>query len=363
MEISIFGGGVAGLTTAVALRAAGHRCRVYEKCRDRFAAGMGFILTAESTRRLARFGVTLAGDAAAVLTRFCRHDPSGAVTHVQDLPAGVHGIRRRDLTGALLSRLPGDAVVADAEVVAVEVDDAHAVVDARLASGARVGADLYVGADGARSRTRRALLPGWRDTDARVFDLVGLVRSPDTVAWADNQLHKFVAPGGGVAFGLVPVDARHVVWYLQFDTARFPPPRTGGPAQLDFGADLVAGWAAPVPQLLWRTDPADVHLWRPVDADPPYRCHGTNLALVGDAAHPLLPFTSQGVLSAIADAGLLAAALTDQATLPDTLPDALAGYAAASRARCAPHVSRGRELSRQFIRPATAGADLLPLTV
>ena len=68
--------------------------------------------------------------------------------------------------------------------------------------------------------------------------------------------------------------------------------------------------------------------------------------LVGDAAHPLSPFTSQGVSSAIADAVALAQAVTQ----PDLL-QALAAYTRQRRQQCAPYVAQGRELVQRFLAP------------
>ena len=47
MDIAIFGAGVAGLMTAIALRAQGHRCHIYERMRQGHETGMGFILMPE----------------------------------------------------------------------------------------------------------------------------------------------------------------------------------------------------------------------------------------------------------------------------------------------------------------------------
>ena len=44
------------------------------------------------------------------------------------------------------------------------------------------------------------------------------------------------------------------------------------------------------------------HIWKPMDSDLPAKLHATNA--IRDAAHPLLPFTSQGTLMALEDAGL-----------------------------------------------------------
>jgi 2-polyprenyl-6-methoxyphenol hydroxylase-like FAD-dependent oxidoreductase len=206
---------------------------------------------------------------------------------------------------------------------------------------------LYVGAEGIHSRCRRALFPHWPTCQFRVPEIVGLVRSPETVRWAANHLNKFHAEEGGIAAGVLPVDAEHVVWYLQFDAQRFPAPPENAQACRAFVRDLIGGWAKPIPDLLSKTDFTQVHLWRPIDVDLiPYFARG-NLALVGDAAHPLLPFTSQGVSSAIADAVALATWISSGSDLNA----ALAAYSANRRRECAPFVARGRELSQNFLQP------------
>ncbi|HMC32094.1 MAG TPA: aminotransferase class I/II-fold pyridoxal phosphate-dependent enzyme, partial [Candidatus Angelobacter sp.] len=74
-------------------------------------------------------------------------------------------------------------------------------------------------------------------------------------------------------------------------------------------------------------------------------------------AHPLSPFTSQGVSSAVSDAVALAEALK---TEPD-LQAALARYSAERREQCAPYVAKGRELTRHFLSPQIGSTILLPI--
>src|SRR5262249_20679227 len=167
----------------------------------------------------------------------------------------------------------------------------------------------------------------------------------------------------GIALGVLPVDAENVVWYVQFDARRFPPPGENGSASPEvrqaFVEKLVGDWADPVGDLLDTTDFSRVHLWRPVDSDLIPRFHHRNLVLVGDAAHPLLPFTSQGVSSAIADAVALANAL--QAAAGADLGEALAVYSAQRREQCSPFVAKGRELTRRFLAPQVGTGALLPV--
>jgi 2-polyprenyl-6-methoxyphenol hydroxylase-like FAD-dependent oxidoreductase len=313
---------------------------------------------------LEKFGVKFDGSHRGVpLERYFGRSVAGEVLHEQAMPAGSRSMRRRDLVAELEKTLAGNGnLTFNAELSELEFDSSGGVVAARLNSGLRIHADLYVAADGVRSRGRQALFPDWPAPQAQVLEVVGLARCESAVRWAGNHFNKFHAFSGGIALGVLPVDAEQVVWYLQFDARRFPPPGENGSASPQvrraFVERLVGDWADPVGDLLDTTDFSRVHLWRPVDSDLVPRFHQGNLVLVGDAAHPLLPFTSQGVSSAIADAVALADALHTEAVAD--FAKALARYTAERRAQCIPYVTRGRELARRFLAPQAAGA-LLPV--
>lgn len=349
MDIAIFGAGIAGLVTAITMRAHGHRCRIYERLRKSHDAGMGFILVPEGIEYLQNLGVPLNGKFSGTrLESYCARNSAGTLLHEEPMPAGARGIRRRDLMAALADALSAAGTnISDAELINLEFDNQGRVSRAHLAGAGNVIADLYVGAEGIHSRCRQALFPHWPAPEFRVPEFVGLVRSPETVRWAANHLNKFHAEEGGIALGILPVDAEHVVWYLQFDAQRFPAPPENAQACRAFVLDLIGKWAKPIPDLLSKTDFSRVHLWRPIDTDLiPCFAQG-NLALVGDAAHPLLPFTSQGVSSGIADAVALATSVSNGRGLKA----ALAAYSAKRRRECAPFVARGRELSQNFLQP------------
>ena len=349
MDIAIFGAGIAGLVTAITMRVHGHRCRIYERLRKSHDAGMGFILVPEGIEYLQNLGVSLTGKfSGARLESYCARSSTGALLHEEPMPAGARGIRRKDLMAALADALSAAGTdITDAELINLDFDKRGHVTRACLAGAPDVIADLYVGAEGIHSRCRQALFPHWPISEFRVPEFVGLVRSPETVRWAANHLNKFHAEEGGIAVGVLPVDAQNVVWYLQFDEQRFPAPPENAQACRAFVRDLIGGWAKPIPDLLAKTDFTRVHLWRPIDTDLIPCFAQCNLALVGDAAHPLLPFTSQGVSSAIADAVALATWISNASNLNA----ALTAYSANRRRECAPFVARGRELSQNFLQP------------
>ncbi|HYX69407.1 MAG TPA: NAD(P)/FAD-dependent oxidoreductase [Terriglobales bacterium] len=344
MDVAIFGAGVAGLTSAITLHAQGERCRIYERTRLSHEAGMGFILMPEGIACLESFGVRLTG---VPLDRYRARDASGRVLQQQAMPAGSRGLFRRELIACLMRALPDESTPAfEVELEALEFDAAGSVTAARMSSGERVRAELYVAADGIHSRARETLFPGWPAGDAQVLEVVGISGTEDVMRWAAHDFNKFHAAGGGGALGVLPVDAEHVVWFVQFDAQRFPPPDESAESRRAFAEKMVGDWGEPVPAMLAATDFSRVYVWRPVDSDPVPHFHQGNLVLVGDAAHPLSPFTSQGVSSAIADAVALAEAVRQ----PELQP-ALAAYTRRRREQCAPYVAQGRELVQRFLAP------------
>src|SRR5215472_341756 len=269
MDVAIFGAGVAGLVTAIAMRASGHRCRIYERQRKSHEAGMGFILVPAAIERLRSLGVRLTGPfAGTVLERYICRSASGKILQQKLMPPGALGIRRRDLMAALVSALPADVTLTfDAELDSLEFDSNGSVVLARMSSGVSVKADLYVGADGTRSRARLALFPDRPAPTNVVPEVVGLCRCRDTVRWAAHKFNKFHAREGGLALGILPVDNDHLIWFVQADVRRFPPPEESAEERHAYVEKLVGDWAKPVPHLLSISDFSRVHLWQPIDVD------------------------------------------------------------------------------------------------
>ncbi|HWG41041.1 MAG TPA: aminotransferase class I/II-fold pyridoxal phosphate-dependent enzyme [Candidatus Acidoferrales bacterium] len=367
MEIAIFGAGIAGLMSAITLRAQGHRCRIYERMRQGHETGMGFILMPDGIECLQSFGVGLAGEnGGAPLQRYFCRSSNGQILYEQPLPAGTRSIRRQQLIDALM-RVPAESTpLFDAELAALDFDDSGNVTQARLNTGATVKADLYVSAEGIRSHARHALFPGWHAIQAQVLETVGMVKCKSTVRWANNNFNKFHAVTGGIALGTLAVDSEHVIWYLQFDSQRFPQPAEDAinfaETREAFVTSLVGDWADPIPHLLSIADFSRTHLWRPLDTDLVPAFYRGNLVLVGDAAHPLSPFTSQGVSSAVADAVALAENIgSGNLNTQSDLERALSRYSTERREQCAPYVAKGRELTRHFLTPEIGSTILLPI--
>ena len=85
---------------------------------------------------------------------------------------GARSMRRRDLIAALTCALPAhSSPVFDAELAGLDFDAAGNVASARLNIGDPLKSDLYVSAEGIRSRARHALYPGWPSAQAQVLEI------------------------------------------------------------------------------------------------------------------------------------------------------------------------------------------------
>jgi 3-hydroxybenzoate 6-monooxygenase len=366
VEIVVIGGGVGGLTAALALGQGGHRVQVLERA-SRFAQpGPGLRLAPNATAVLTRLGLL-----DQVLDLGSR--PRRAV--LRDLGSGAE-LAELDLGAPLTARYGAPYVVAgradllslladacaDADVElrpgrdVISVDQSHfassvmggAVVT--CADGHIYAADVVLGADGARSVART--LPGGEPSGDGWAVYRGTVSADaladgeagdEVVAWTGPDAHFTRYPVlTGEAYEQVAVFRSRLYPLLGAaswaDTAS--PANTGswgGPEELE---DAFS-WAADPVRAAVRLLPGD-RWWRMLGREPLARWAANRVALLGDAVHPMPAFLAQGACQAIEDAAALADALAGCAG-PRDVPAALAGYQA-RRAPRAARVSRARQV-------------------
>ena len=375
-RVTILGAGVAGLAAALALRQRAGLQRVRLLERDPPAhrrAGHGLLLMPNGVRVLQCLGLeeVLAGQRP--LTAAILQSESGTVVHREPLD-GIHCITRESLVEAMRRRLPADWLrqgsgvrrIDLAPAPVIELEDGTRLTldgsgfdrtadDAALSSAQERGEELLIGAEGWRSPLGQALNPGLARPRSRVHEVVTSCELPDLASLLGSRFIKTLVPSKGLAFGLLAPSPRCVIGFLQFDTQRHPAPRSTDPQELArFVRELMEGAPEPVASYLQRADWRDAHLWRPLDADlPPRMCQG-NAVLIGDAAHPLLPFTSQGVSAALEDALLLADAVAVGLADRRPLAPVLEGLTRERRRDLEPILEGGRAILRAFVDPPVA---------
>ncbi|MFJ8696342.1 FAD-dependent monooxygenase [Streptomyces roseolilacinus] len=353
-DILVVGGGIAGLTTALALHAAGFvRVTVVEAATGTRPAGAGLNLMPDAVRELDALGLLDRLEADAVRTGELRYyHRCGALVAREErgLRAGyrwpqlsVHRAHlQRVLADAVRERLGEGTLVTGVRVTGVDRQpgDARPRVRIEHRSGAVrslscLEPDLLIGADGVRSAVRSALHPDegepswngmlvWRGVsrmDPRRAAPFMLVAGDDR---QKAVVHPMTEPSPHRPEVLVnwalamPADAVDERFLGDWDR----------PVPVGRFLGHYEGWefdGVSVPEVLRAADGA--YEYPMVDRDPLARWSHGRTTLVGDAAHAMCPVGSDGATQAVVDARALAHAL---AVHPDPV-EALAAYEAERR--------------------------------
>ena len=355
----IVGGGIAGLATAISLSRLGWHCTILEQDPNGCHRGHGMLLPVAARRSLERLKLVGIETASTPVESFALHQRDGAPLRHFSIPGSL-GLLRRDLMGLLQKALPASVRRETGQVVDL-VPDGTGAYQAVDAQGWRRRADLIVAADGVHSACRGALFPKARLTPVRVTELVLSLVEPALVQELAGSCRKFHDPTSGVALGLLPCPKGQLVAYAQFATARHTAPEQEGDV-LPFLRRLFGGWNPLLEQLLEGLKPETSHVWHTTDLDPLPHLHRSNVVLVGDSAHPMLPFTSQGSAAALEDALCLAEELEGaEGSSGQEVGRALAAYSARRRHELLPLLQEGRALRHQFLDPEAATWPVAPL--
>ncbi|MCE7080573.1 FAD-dependent monooxygenase [Streptomyces sp. ST2-7A] len=324
-RVAVVGAGIGGLTLAAALARVGVPCTVFERAGEFSPVGAGLQLAPNAVRLLHRLGLAprLRERAVRPVAREIRRWENDAL--LSRLPLGeecarLYGapyltVHRADLHEAL-SGVAGDRVRRGRSVVGVESLPDGALL--WFADGTGHRADAVVGADGIRSVVRGTLV-----RDAPVFSghvvhrgLVPVERVPEAAdpprvtLWFGPGRHCVCYPVSGgrwLSFvATVPVgEAEPESWTTE-----------GEPAEL---AAAYRGWNDTVSALFAAA--ARTGRWSLYDRKPLAAWSSDRVTLLGDAAHPMLPFLAQGANQAVEDALTLAVCLSrvDRAGVPEAL--------------------------------------------
>lgn len=318
LRVAVIGGGIGGLTTALALRRVGAEVRVFERAPEIKEAGAGLGVWANAVRVLDALGVgaTLRRAGRPIVTAGIYSDEGRplCITDVAALSAGLGTpsfvLHRADLLGALLAALPFDTVVTGAEVTGIDERSGEALV--HFADGETYAADLVVGADGFSSVVRRHL---WGDTPTRYSGQTcyrGVVRMPVARPGLLAEIQ-----GRGRRLGHCPITRDRMYWFACHNAPRKSPedPR-GAKTKL---LELFRDWPFELAQAIAATPEYAILRNDLCDRVPLTRWSRGRVTLLGDAAHPMLPNLGQGACTAIEDAAILARSLLEGRNLPEAL--------------------------------------------
>jgi salicylate hydroxylase len=338
----VIGGGIGGLTAAVALLQAGFEVEVYEQSPELTEVGGGINMAPNATRVLRCLGLAEGLDREGVrpLGTHQRRWQDGRTLQrapLNPLCEKLYGaphmtIHRADLLSVIAAAFPAERVHLGHRLVGLA--DMGDGAEARFDNGVRITADVLVGADGIHSAVRAALFGEEPPDFAGCVAYRGLVPA-ERIAGLGLGSQSWVGPGGHFVHYFVSRGqllnfvgwTEHDEWNREDWTDR---------ATVARALTAFAGWHEQVRTIIAAAETC--FIWALFDRDPLPRWSAGHATLLGDACHPMYPFMGQGAAMAIEDGAALAACFR-------TIADPSAALRHYEKLRL-PRVTRLQEMSR-----------------
>ncbi|MEE4152611.1 MAG: FAD-dependent monooxygenase [Erythrobacter sp.] len=336
--MAIIGGGIGGLTAGIALQQAGHTPVIYERAPEFGEVGAGISLSPNAVKGLAMLGLSefLEADANEPLDQFLFHGLTGELLLTYDrrtcrntYGAAYCQLHRADLLEALIARFGREHCCMGKALIGLE--QSADGVTLGFEDGTSTSAEIAIGVDGLRSAVRdilfdtppptfsghvawRALVPGER-LSSRAVERANI----NHIGPGQNLV---TYPIRGTALVNLVALTRSREWAEESWQAKAHPHEL---------AALFAGWTDYVTDAIAAIDEGSLYRWGLFIRDPLERWVKGRVTVLGDAAHPMLPYMGQGASSAIEDGVVLGRCF---AQCRDPL-QALALYERARVERCA----------------------------
>lgn len=359
LRVGIVGAGIGGVTLARALGQAGIEYRIFERAPAFGEIGAGVQMTPNAVKVLKALGLEAELQRVGFLPQAMVGRNWKTARELFRTPlrascpalygADFYHVHRADLHALLAKDIPPEQARLGVSCIGLVQDACSAI--ARFDDGSEYEADLIVGADGVRSVIREAL---WGQEDAQYTGhmcwraLVPVDRhplpfvSPDSNFWMGPKGHVVTYyVKGGAAVNIVAVN-ESAAWVEESWNAK------STQAELLKGFE---GWHADLIELFQRTDPNAIYKWGLFDRDPMSAWSRGRATVLGDAAHPMLPFLSQGAAMAIEDSYVLAQSLRHYGA--EHLTEALQAYERERRPRTSRVQLEARERGRTYHLPST----------
>lgn len=330
MKVVVVGGGIGGLTTALALLRHGIEPIVLERAPQLTEVGAGIQIAANGTIVLRELGLEPALASIATVPAGFDYLELSTGRRLYYAPLGeeaaarygalLYNVHRADLVGLLAKALPPDVIRLGAECASVSQDDEGAWVT--LQNGEVIRGDVVIGADGIHSAVRTAL----RGPEEKQFANILMWRS---LIPADRLEGLNLPVAGNNWFGI----GRNIVSYwvrkdLYSVLASVPATEVSRESWTQAGdvgqlRRVFEGCEPTVQKMLEAVD--STFITGMYHRDPIENWSTGRIGLLGDAAHAMVPYLAQGACQSIEDAWVLATCLKNHG--PAGVQDALLEYA------------------------------------
>lgn len=307
MKIAILGGGIAGLSSAIALKQAGFDVDVYERHSQPTEIGAGIVCWPNACFVLEQLGVLeRVANASGSLNYMKRFSSTGEslgsldINKLNQLMAyPSYSIIRKDLMTILTQR---------ALELTINIEYQHTVTSlstydkdracVEFSNGINIKPDIIIGADGRMNSLTRKYVNGENAPIYQGFiNWIGVFES-DSDIFPELSVADYW--GVGERFGIVPVSKNKAYWAGGI-TSKTINNVTPEHYKLELNS-LFSQWPDPIAKIINETPSARINKIYVHDHNPINYWHKNNVILLGDAAHSPLPTSGQGACQALEDA-------------------------------------------------------------
>ncbi len=326
MKITIVGGGIGGLSLALALHQRGLACEVYETVPEVRELGVGITLLPHAMRELAALGLQASIEAVGIeneesvffnrFGQFIYKEPRGRHAGYALPEIGIpRGKLHRLLYEAALERLGAHAIHTDHRCTGVTQDESGATVQfTQTSSGAAlppVRADVVIACDGVNSTVRRQFYPDEKVAFAGINTWRGVTRHAPILTGKSYMRIGSIDTGKMVIYPIVDRlddEGRQLInWVAEIQRDNAAMNDWNHPGDLKDFLEIFKDWRFPWLDVAALIANAEQILEYPmVDKDPVPQWTFGRVTLLGDAAHPMYPRGSNGSAQALIDGRTLA---------------------------------------------------------
>lgn len=352
LNVGLCGGGIGGLTAAIALARAGATVTVLEAAAELGEIGAGIQMTPNVARLLLRYGVSdIIGDNLIQCDRINMRSPDGELIGFSDMKRIVRDfgfpwwvVRRDHLLAGLAEgcRRHGVKLVTGARVEKVDYGDDEPGAKVRVTAerGQEFSFDLLVGSDGLRSTIRRTLFPDVKPA-ALTFNAAYravipykevFAKVPESRAVLGNNIDVWTAPGSYfIAYPMTAGKDFNAV--LSHHTTDGHVVVDAEDAKIDELRESFSGYEPMIRKIVALID--ESKRWPLLQTGPleSWSNKAKNVVLMGDAAHSMVNHMAQGAATSMEDGAFLGKVIADVVRGVLSLPEAIEIYEKTRMAR------------------------------
>jgi 6-hydroxynicotinate 3-monooxygenase len=352
LSVAIVGAGIGGLAAAACLRRIGVDVTIYEQAQRFARVGAGIQQSPNAVRVLRRLGLepqlrTIAFQPASALNR---QSDTGELLWERAMGAASEDkygapylvLHRGDLHAVLVSAVPDEVIQRGRKLTGLAQNGSSVRLD--FADGGKAEADVVIGADGVHSVVRESLLGAERPTfTGRVAYRTVFPASLLNGTAIDDQA-KWWGPDRHIVMYYVNPQRSEVYFVTSTPEPDFTQESWSTTGDMAVLRDAYRDFHPTVRAVLDAAPSA--HKWALVVRDPLPRWTEGNIALLGDACHPMTPYMAQGAGTSIEDAAVLSRCL--DGVDPDGVAAALRRYEATRKPRTSEiqALSRANDMNR-----------------